>query len=72
MYSKNLKSDDRNWSYKECHDYKYKFGLSVGHVPEEFKDNPELENGVYKISGIHSYDILLNPIYSEAFQYVSM
>lgn len=62
-----------NWSYKEYHDYKDKFGLEVSHDSfKEWNDKEKVDNTAYKISGIHSYDILRNPLYAEKFQYISM
>lgn len=69
--SKNLTVENNNWSYKEYHDYKEKFGLEVSHIPNEYQDKIEDEDK-FKVSGIHSYDILRNPLYAEKFQYISM
>ena len=55
-------------------DYKEQFGLSISHVPDEEylaskNSTKRIQGG---ITGVHSYDMLLNPIYAEKFQYVSM
>lgn len=63
-----------NWSFKEYHDYDDKFGLKISHnsFKEYEEDKDKVDNKTYKVSGIHSYDILRNPFYAEKFQYISM
>lgn len=46
-------------------------GLSITHIPKEeyLISNKEVKDG---ITGVHTYDILANPLYAERFQYISM
>lgn len=70
-----MTKEQREWSQREHHDYKKRLGLSITHVPDsEYlvaagTGEPAKDNS---ITGVHTYDILRNPLYAERFAYISM
>lgn len=73
-YWKALDDDDRKWStMEEANTRKACFGMGKGMLTDAQKDaleNAEQTKGK-TLQGVHSYDVLANPLYLDDFQYVS-
>jgi|TARA_B110000285_G_C15084460_1_gene595354 hypothetical protein len=75
-YFDHLSENDINWSRREKQEYKKRFGLNLAAIEDMhyYQRSPVYEK-YYKgfrnhISGVHTYDLLRNPIYSGGFQYI--
>lgn len=73
-YWKALDEDDRKWSImEEANTRRACSGMSKGMLTDAQKDaleNAEQSKGK-TLQGVHSYDVLANPLYLDDFQYVS-
>jgi len=71
-YPHSLKSNDIDWIVKEAEYYKkhYNLVLKSKLQIEAFKKASLIEVGIRHIQGVHTYDILRNPLYRRWFQYI--
>lgn len=70
-YWASLDDKDRNWAAKEDDYATNKLGLPIYTAQQKSAlENSEKTSG-RTIQGVHSYDILANPLYYDDFQYVS-
>jgi len=70
-YFKSLDTGDRKWSLKEEENCR-KYGIKI--IPdrsyEKLQKLPDHADGNH-LEGVHTYDILANPLYLDDFQYIS-
>jgi len=65
-----LDEDDRQWTVKEEENARsYGMMTMLNHTLEEIKDS-KMTEGMH-LQGVHTYNILRNPAYIQAFQYIS-
>lgn len=71
LYQNCLDADDRNWTIAEEKNSR-KYGIQTM-MPATFNDirDGKLSDDKYHLEGVHTYDILRNPLYQQAFQYYS-
>ena len=72
-YWKSLDANDRKWSLKEEENNREACGFTSGMLTDdqfEALKGSEQTNGK-TLQGVHSYDILANPLYLDDFQYVT-
>jgi len=67
-----LDEEDREWSIKEEENSRNNLGGIKIMLDSSFNKLKQSHSSKNKtLQGVHSYDILANPLYLEAFQYVS-
>ena len=75
-YFDHLSDTDIKWSQKEKHEYGKRFGLHLAAIEnKDYYQRSDRYKLQYKaflhhISGVHTYDMLRNPVYSAGFQYI--
>jgi hypothetical protein len=68
LYQNCLDQDDKDWTIAEEENMR-QYGMSTLLPTTEQSYNDATFNPKYHLEGIHTYDILCNPIYSQMFQY---
>lgn len=71
LYQNCLDLDDRHWTIAEENNSR-KFGIQtiMKETYDDIRDG-HLTDDKYHLEGVHTYDILRNPLYQQAFQYYS-
>jgi len=75
-YFDHLKESDITWSRLEKHEYGKRFGLHLAAIEnQEYYKRSNKYKLQYKaflhhLSGVHTYDMLRNPVYSNGFCYI--
>jgi hypothetical protein len=69
LYQNCLDNDDKDWTLKE-EENSQKYGIqSMMFETKQSIQQGRMSDDKFHLQGVHTYDILRNPIYSQAFQY---